>query len=426
MVTHVVEPGQTLTEIAGEYGLTAGLVARYNGLAPPYALAVGQRLLILRPRAVYPVQPGDTVSSVARAAGTTPLQLLRDNPNLQGDPALYPGQTLVLGLEEERLGKARSMGYAYPFVDPAILRGILPFAGALSPFTYGITEDGDLVALDDALLIALSRAYGVSPWLHLSTLGPDGRFSSRTAQAVLSSPASQDRLAEQVVRTMEEKGYAGLDVDFEYIGGDFAQAYAQWIGLLKERLSGTGKEVLAALAPKTSRDQPGVLYEGHDYALLGQAADRVLLMTYEWGYTYGPPMAVAPLPAVRRVVEFALSQIPAEKIYLGFPNYGYDWTLPYSAGVSRAVSISNQYAPQLAFQKGARIQVDEQARTPWFSYTDAAGLNHEVWFEDAGSAREKLLLVKEYGLWGVGFWNFMRPFGAGFSVLNALYTLTPP
>ena len=54
--------------------------------------------------------------------------------------------------------------------------------------------------------------------------------------------------------------------------------------------------------------------------------------SYEWGYTYGPPMAVAPLPSVRRVVEFALTEMPPEKIFLGFPNYAYDWTLPYAPG----------------------------------------------------------------------------------------------
>ena len=32
-------------------------------------------------------------------------------------------------------------------------------------------------------------------------------------------------------------------------------------------------------------------------------------MTFEWGYTYGPPMAVAPLPQVRAVLDYAVSVI---------------------------------------------------------------------------------------------------------------------
>ena len=110
-------------------------------------------------------------------------------------------------------------------------------------------------------------------------------------------------------------------------------------------------------------------------------------MTYEWGYTYGPPMAVAPIGAVRRVVEFALTQMDAAKILLGFPNYAYDWTLPFTAGATRAQSIGNEAAPLLAAQYGAEIQFDTQSQTPYFTYLDEAGQPHEVWFEDVRSTR---------------------------------------
>ncbi len=52
-------------------------------------------------------------------------------------------------------------------------------------------------------------------------------------------------------------------------------------------------------------------------------------MTYEWGYKYGPNMAVAPLNMVRRVLDYAVTEIIPEKIMLGIPNYGYDWPLPF-------------------------------------------------------------------------------------------------
>ena len=152
------------------------------------------------------------------------------------------------------------------------------------------------------------------------------------------------------------------------------------------------------------------------------ASDAVLLMTYEWGYTYGPPMAVAPVGAVRRVVEFALTQMDAAKILLGFPNYAYDWTLPFTAGATRAQSIGNEAAPLLAAQYGAEIQFDTQSQTPYFTYLDEAGQPHEVWFEDVRSAQAKFALLPEYGLLGLGYWNFMRPFTAGFSLQNYLFT----
>ena len=308
-------------------------------------------------------------------------------------------------------------------MQESVLRGILPFTGALMPFTYGFTPEGTLVPMDDERLLALAEDYGVRPFLHLSTLTAAGTFSAAQAAVVLRSETLQRTLAEAALQKMQEKGYQGLDVDFEYLGQELAEAYAQFLTLLHERLAPYGLPLIAALAPKTSADQPGTLYEGHDYAAVASACDAVLLMTYEWGYTYGPPMAVAPIGAVRRVVEFALTQMEPGKILLGFPNYAYDWTLPFTAGATRAQSIGNEAAPLLAAQYGAEIQFDEQAQTPYFTYQDEAGQPHEVWFEDARSALAKFGLLTEYGLSGLGYWNFMRPFAAGFSLQNYLFSI---
>ena len=87
-----------------------------------------------------------------------------------------------------------------------------------------------------------------------------------------------------------------------------------------------------ALAPKTSDSERGPWTAAHDYRAHGEIVDFVLLMTYEWGYSAGPPMAVSPLPEVEAVVKYAVSEIPASKIMLGQNLYGYDWTLPFVQG----------------------------------------------------------------------------------------------
>lgn len=132
-------------------------------------------------------------------------------------------------------------------------------------------------------------------------------------------------------------------------------------------------------------------------------------------------MAVAPLPNVRQVLDYAVTEIPREKIYLGIPNYGYDWPLPFVQGTTRARSISNQEAVEIALRYGADIQYDQTAQSPWFTYTASDGTPHEVWFEDARSMSAKLRLIGEYGLFGAGYWNLMRPYPQGWAVLNALY-----
>ena len=105
------------------------------------------------------------------------------------------------------------------------------------------------------------------------------------------------------------------------------------------------------------------------------------------------------------------------------PNYGYDWPLPFLQGKTRATSISPQYAVSLAARYRSSISYDETAQAPWFRYTDENGTKHEVWFEDARSIRSKLALAAELELYGVGYWNLMRPFPQNWAVLNSLYEI---
>ncbi|MFR1050306.1 MAG: glycosyl hydrolase family 18 protein [Lachnospirales bacterium] len=134
-------------------------------------------------------------------------------------------------------------------------------------------------------------------------------------------------------------------------------------------------------------------------------------------------MAVAPISNVRQVVEYALTVIPPEKIWLGVPNYGYDWLLPFVKGKSKATSLSSQQAVALARRYGAEIAYDDLSQSPWFRYTDESGREHEVWFEDARSIQAKLALIPEYGLLGAGYWNLMRPFPQNWRVLSSLYQI---
>ena len=425
MQLYTVKSGDTLSGIAETFGVPASQIIWDNGIFDPWQLVVGQALVIRFPTQTYTVSPGDTLFSIARRFGLSLRRLWRQNPILRGGIDLYPGQTLVLAYRQQGVLPITVNGYAYSFADMELLRATLPFLSWLTPFTYGITPTGELVDVDDRQLIALARAQGVSPMMHLSTLTQDGGFSNELAHLVLTDLQVQSNLIRAVEDRLFLRGYEGLDVDFEFVFPQDASAYANFLRRLHDTLSPKGIPVTAALAPKTSADQPGLLYEGHDYAAIGAAVDRVLLMTYEWGYTFSSPMAVAPLPNVRQVVEYALTEIPPEKLWLGIPNYGYDWPLPFRPGITKAASISNQYAVQLALRYGAEIRFDQTTQTPWFRYTDEHGVGHEVWFEDARSILSKLNLISEYGLSGAGYWNMMRPFPQNWPLLDSLYRISP-
>ncbi len=369
---------------------------------------------------IYVVTPGDSVDSIAQSFGI-PAETIIYNNQLEYPYPLAIGQALLLTIPEEENENRREAwvnGYAYPFIEQNVLEQTLPYLSALSVFSYGFTSEGYLLApwLPDQFMIEAAFANNVYPVLTLTPFGPDGRFSNVLISQIVNSMEAQQTLLEQLKEICIEKGFLGVDIDFEYILPEDRVAFANFVENVRIHLEPFGIITSVALAPKISDTQSGLLYEGKDYALLGAAADRVLLMTYEWGYTYGPPMAVAPINKVREVVEYAVTKIPTEKINLGIPNYGYDWTLPFVRGESAAVTISNVDAVRIAIENNAEIEFDETAKSPYFYY-EKQGEMHEVWFEDVRSMQAKFDLVEEFGLEGMGYWQVMRLFRANWLLL---------
>ncbi len=430
MILYTVQKGDCVYSIAQKNGTTPSRIIIDNDLTNPGKLVVGQSLVLLYPTKTYTVRGGDTLLSIARAQGVSVMQLWQNNPVLRGRSYIYPGQILNISYEAPPLGTIRVNGYVYPYVDRAVLRTTLPYLTYLSIFTYGFRTDGSLIPPTggDEELIALAREYSTVPLMMLTSLTETGTFSNELVAQLLSDTALQDTVIENALSVIRTKGYGGLDVDFEYIPVQYADEYPAFLTKLRERLAPEGYILFASLAPKTSAQQRGLLYEGHNYAAVGAAADKVLLMTYEWGYTYGPPLAVAPLPNVQQVVDYAVTEIPPDKIMLGIPNYAYDWTLPYVRGESRAQALSNVAAVQTAADRNASIVFDESAKAPTFRYftysaAEDKTLEHVVWFDDGRSMDAKLRLIREYGLAGASIWQIMKYFPQLWLVLNALYSV---
>ncbi len=377
---------------------------------------------------IYVVKPGDTVDSIAERRGVTVSSVIYDNQLVYPYP-LAVGQALLLSSGETAVPSypAWVNGYAYPFIQQRVLDETIPYLSSLSVFSYGFTTEGELIMPipDDTFMISAALQAGVRPVLTLTPLGPDGNFNNALITAVVNDPAAKDNLLSNLLTTVQEKNFQGVDIDFEYIRPEDRLPFADFVADVRNLLSPYGYHVSVALAPKTSDTQAGLLYEGKDYRLLGEAADSVLLMTYEWGYTYGPPMAVAPVNKVREVVEYAVTRIEPSKIDLGIPNYGYDWTLPFVQGSSRATTVSNQEAVRIAIEAGVPIQFDEVAMSPFFRY-EKEGQTHEVWFEDVRSYQEKFSLLPAYGLRGMGYWQIMRFFRPNWLLLQDTFQIQKP
>lgn len=420
LIIHVVKPGESLYTISRLYNVSLDKIASDNELANPSRLVVGQTLVILEGIRRHTVSTGQSFYSIAITYGLTVGELAAANPQVSNPSLIYPGQILNIPPRTRKLGTIEVNGYAFPNISMEVLRKTLPYLTYLSIFSHEVKEDGTLREINDTPLIEAARQAKVAPLLVITNLLPGGGFSSDLARTILTSEQLQDTLLNNVAQILRAKNYYGLDIDFEYIYPENRENYNNFVRKAISKLRPLGYSVTTALAPKLSAEQRGLLYEAHDYLVHGQLASHVILMTYEWGYTFGPPMAVAPLNAVRRILDYAVTAIPRDKILMGIPNYGYDWTLPYQRG-SRAVTLGNVGAVDLAARVGAQIKYDELSQAPYYNYYDESEKQHVVWFEDARSIEAKLRLAKEFRLSGVSYWTIGRYFPQNWLVLSSLH-----
>ena len=420
MELYIVKSGDTVHQIARRYSTSADAIIFANQLQNPNVLSVGQALVIPNSEPRHAVNRGDTLYSIARRYDVSLSRLIAANPQIANPNRIYPGQTVAIPTDGRQMREIIVNGYITDATD-STLNATLPYLTFLSPFSYRSDLLGNLTPTFN-LDITLSAGQRTANLLTLTNLLDAGGFSGQIAHAILTDSDVQDKFLENVEALLRQGGWYGINVDFEYIYQFDRDSYNQFLRRLMQRMHQLGYIVVTALAPKLSDNQQGLLYSAHDYAFHGQTADYVILMTYEWGYTYGPAMAVAPLDKVRQVLDYATQVIPAEHILMGVPNYSYDWTLPFAQGTA-ARSLSSIDAVTLAGQVKAGIQYDQTAQSPFFRYYDGDGRQHEVWFEDARSLRGKYSLVNEYGLAGVSFWNLNNLFRTNFIVLESMFSV---
>jgi spore germination protein len=426
MQIHVVQSGQTLSAIAREYGVTVASIASLNGIEGQRPLAVGEALVIPITGSFYTVRPGDTLFTIGRRFDLAPRELARIN-RIGPQARLQVGQRLYIPPRARRPVEANA--YAEPVggrVSANLRESVRETAPALTyvaPFSYRIQRDGSLQAPSLDEIPALARQGGATLMMAVTNIEQD-RFSGELAHAVLTSDQVQDRLLENIVRIAREVGFSDVHFDLEFLQPTDRDAYNRFLRKAADRIRGAGLLISTALAPKTSAAQTGQWYEAHDYPAHGRTVDFVVLMTYEWGYSGGPPRAVSPIGPVRQVLEYAVSTMPASKIMMGQNLYGYDWTLPFVRGGPNAKVVSPREAAALAAREGVAIEYDDEEQAPFFHYTDDQGRRHEVWFEDARSIQAKFDLLRELGLRGISYWKLGLDFPQNWALLQAEFTVT--
>lgn len=422
---HVVQSGETLFSIANLYNSSIFSITEANELETPN-LVVGQALVIPIVGQYYFVQPGDSLFTISRRFNMSVEELARIN-NIPLNITLPIGFRLYIPPRPK--STITSLGYIEPIggTVSSILENAAeknsPLLTFLAPFSYRVNRDGSLSPPPLNRFPEIAQNNRTNLTFVVTNLEGDS-FSSELAHIILTVQAVQNRLIDEIINTATAGGFQDVHFDFEFIPQDDREAYNAFLRKIKPRLQQAGLLLSTALAPKTSATQQGLLYEAHDYEAHGEIVDFVVLMTYEWGYSAGPPLPVSPINEVERVLNYAVTAIPPNKILMGQNLYGYDWTLPFVSGQSFARAISPQQAIRIARKHNVAIQYDTTAQAPFFHYFDTEGKEHVVWFEDARSIQAKFNLIKRMGLLGISYWKLGLSFPQNWLLLNDNFIIT--
>ncbi|WP_341458779.1 glycoside hydrolase family 18 protein [Clostridium putrefaciens] len=419
---YVVMPGDSLWSIAKEFQSDVDSIAKYNGLNIQENLVIGQSLLIPSKEIQYKVMDGDSLWSIGREFGVSVESIIELN-NLSNDN-LVPGEVLRIPEMAKLYGSIQVNGYIQPTnveKETRILDESINYLTYVSPFSYDVNDDGTLKPINDENIIEIALKNRVAPMMSVTNISGDN-FDTSLVDTILNDESLQQKLIDNILNILKAKSYYGVIIDFERISPVNREKYNN---LLRKVVSALHPKYLVAtaLAPKTFDIITGAWHGAHDYKSHGEIVDFVIIMTYEWGWSGGEPMAVAPINEVEKVIRYAVSVIPENKIMMGIPNYGYDWTLPYTPGAEFARAIGNEEAIGIARKNGANINFDEKSQSPFFNYYDQNGRAHVVWFEDARSIESKLKLVNKYGIRGISYWVLSKPFTQNFKLLDNMVNI---
>ncbi len=405
MIIHTVQPGETVDSISEKYGITTDQLMINNMLSDPNQLLAGMSLVVPLPVETYVVREGDSLDQIAAAYDTSVMQLLRNNPKLSDREYIYPGEEIIIRFSDKPKSDLSVNGYAFPFIEMNTLKKTLPYLTYLTIFYYRITSNGDIVDINDQELVDTAKAYGVAPLMSISPISLIGDIDVEATHNIITDIDKQENLINQVIENLNTKSYYGLNIDVQNVLQQDRPLFVDFVANISGRVRQEGYYVNITLTPRTFLTGTDIMYQGPEYTTLGQLTDGTMLLSYEWGHAHSPQPAL-PLLQVRALLDYSVTQIPAEKISIGIPTIGYVWQLPFRPGYSLANSITYNSALTLASEQGSVIQRDAASKAPYFLYTTDA--DYIVWFRDAISTSELLNLVAEYQLEGIGIWNTMQ------------------
>ncbi len=419
-IFYTVKEGDTIDSIAAQFNIPPNQLIQDNILDNDQVLNVGQVLVIAPPAQTYTVREGDTLYDIADAQGISVAELLRNNPFLSDRTNLMVGEELVIRYDKQ--GRPLNVnGMAFSFIDEEVLIKTLPFLTYITIMGYRVDMNGALNDLDDTRVIQTSLQYGVVPLMLVYGVNDTGQGDPSLSHTIFNNTEVQNRFLENIIAVLSTKGYYGAIFGFQYVLEEDRENYTNFIVHASDRLHELGYLSGAVMIPNTFGYVRGEPYMQTYYSRIGSSVDGIILLSYQWSTSYIPEVYQTTYDYMKDYVEFAVTQIPPEKIYLGISRVAYDWELPYVEGQSFVASLTDPNALALANRYGSEIFFDEVTQTPYFEY-NVSGRRHLVWFRDLRYINAMLKLVEEYGLGGISIWNIMYYYRI-YLIINAGYPI---
>jgi len=213
---------------------------------------------------------------------------------------------------------------------------------------------------------------------------------------LLVSPENRARLIGNLLDRVKRDNYDGVNIDFEFIDPADAGYFTLFIKELKTSL-GPEKQLSVAVFARTAGDNWATPYE---YKKIGEIADLVVVMAYDYSYKTSAPGPVAPLWWVEKTVAYMTANIEPEKILLGIPTYGYDW-----ADGQKTTTVTGDKLAQLKQAYKLNETFDTKSWSPSYTYWDSNGQFHQIWMENQASINAKYDLAIKNNLGGISFWR---------------------
>ncbi|MEN6325973.1 MAG: glycosyl hydrolase family 18 protein [Syntrophomonas sp.] len=249
----------------------------------------------------------------------------------------------------------------------------------------------------------LARSQGLKNHASVVLMGKD------PLHQLLSSNENRARLIGNLLDEVKQNGYDGVNIDFELMAASDGGNFTTFLRELKTSL-GPDKDLSVAVFARTGKEKWATPYE---YKNIGEIADWVVIMAYDYSYTNTAPGPIAPLGWVKEVVAYMVKNMPREKILLGLPTYGYDWANGLTTTTVTAAKL------QALKEKYQVIEgFDYQSMSPYYNYVDSNNKSHQIWLENELSLNEKWNVAINNQLGGISFWRIGNGFDDLYKMLS--------